>query len=287
MYAIGRDFHVEGRGSRVCAVSQLPGHLEAVIPRLLMKTILILLSSAVLAAATPPKSEFDLKLRKIRADGYKKLGYDFDPKTVTLEEMDARYHQYEKDAAEKKELSELRASLKNSRPLTDSEKFEIAKESADKGVLDGMISLATSYFHGVGTSTDHFLAAEWSMKVIDRSKDMRSSDRKSLGVFVCYQILGSCYYDGTGVARNYEEGVRLFREAAEEGDHMSQMCLGMAYIRGQGVPKDNVMAYKWLNLSAAGGDERPRKIRDEMGKWMPPSEVHEAQKLSREWAANN
>jgi TPR repeat protein len=252
-----------------------------------MKTLLLLLASVALVSATPPKSEFDLRLRKIRADGYKKQGYDFDPKKVSLEEMDERYERGEKDAAIKKEMAELREALKTARPLTDSEKFELAKENADKGILDGMITLANSYFYGIGTATDHSKAVVWSKKVVERAEGMKGSDKKILGVFPCYRILGSCYYDGTGAERDYREGVRIFQEAAEQGDDMSQMCLGMAYIRGHGVPKDNILAYKWLNLAASGGDDRPRKIRDEMGKWMPTHEVLEAQRLSREWVAKD
>jgi hypothetical protein len=57
-----------------------------------MKTLLILLSSAVLASATPPKNSHDLEIRKIWAASYERMGYQFDPSTTTVEEMERRYN---------------------------------------------------------------------------------------------------------------------------------------------------------------------------------------------------
>lgn len=39
--------------------------------------------------------------------------------------------------------------------------------------------------------------------------------------------------------------------AAEQGDASAQHSLGLQYFLGEGVPKDDVFAYKWILLAGA------------------------------------
>lgn len=58
------------------------------------------------------------------------------------------------------------------------------------------------------------------------------------------------------------------------------------YEKGLGVPQDFAMAYMWFNLAAAdryGSDAASR--RDALAARMEPSQVAEAQRMSREWKA--
>jgi uncharacterized protein len=52
---------------------------------------------------------------------------------------------------------------------------------------------------------------------------------------------------------DYEEAVRIFREAAEKGDKHAQHCLGVMLHKGLGVKKNNVESFKWLELAAEQG----------------------------------
>jgi uncharacterized protein len=49
------------------------------------------------------------------------------------------------------------------------------------------------------------------------------------------------------------------------------------------VPRDYVRAHKWLNLSAARGNNFAIKYRDNIAERMTPAQIAEAQKLAREW----
>lgn len=49
------------------------------------------------------------------------------------------------------------------------------------------------------------------------------------------------------------------------------------------MPTDDVVAYMWLNLSAAAGSETAATFRDKLAKSMTPQQIGEAQKMSREW----
>ena len=63
----------------------------------------------------------------------------------------------------------------------------------------------------------------------------------------------------------------------------AQLRLGVAYWQGEGVPRDYVLSYMWLNLSAASKESDAAKARDELAEHMTPEQLAEAQKLSREW----
>src|SRR5437762_8214295 len=75
-----------------------------------------------------------------------------------------------------------------------------------------------------------------------------------------YEI-GKCYFQGTGVTKNIEEGIKWIWSAAQRGVAPAQNRLGVCYQKGEGVPKDYVEAYKWLALSAAQDDEHALDIK--------------------------
>jgi hypothetical protein len=42
-------------------------------------------------------------------------------------------------------------------------------------------------------------------------------------------------------------------QRAQQGDAQSQFAVGLEYLHGDGVPRDTVLAYKWLKLASLGG----------------------------------
>ncbi len=91
------------------------------------------------------------------------------------------------------------------------------------------------------------------------------------------------YANGEGVSQDYQEAVKWYRRAAEQGDAGAQYNLALMYTRGQGMSQDYVLAHMWANLAASQGDENGEKMRDLVAKLMTPQQIAEAQKLSREW----
>ena len=53
------------------------------------------------------------------------------------------------------------------------------------------------------------------------------------------------YENGRGVKTDFQEALRLYRLAAEQGDRDGQRLLAAMYERGRGVPKDEAEAAKW------------------------------------------
>lgn len=62
--------------------------------------------------------------------------------------------------------------------------------------------------------------------------------------------LGVAYYKGEGVPKDYKEAIRLLRLAADSGNATAQYNLGWAYIDSMGVPQDFSEAAKWYRRAA-------------------------------------
>ena len=67
-------------------------------------------------------------------------------------------------------------------------------------------------------------------------------------------MIGFCYYNGIGVARDYSEAVKWFRKSAEQGNAFAQFHLGCSYENGQGVSRDYGEAMKWYRKAADQGN---------------------------------
>src|SRR6202011_1386824 len=63
-------------------------------------------------------------------------------------------------------------------------------------------------------------------------------------------MLGFMYENGLGAPQAYDVAVEFYAGAAERGDPSGQYLLGLMYDKGHGVDRDDVLAYKWLNLAA-------------------------------------
>jgi TPR repeat protein len=103
--------------------------------------------------------------------------------------------------------------------------------------------------------------------------------------------LGRMYYYGNGV-RDDAEAVRHLRKAIDSPGEkqgsgevlaQAQWYLGAMYEAGRGVPKDDVLAYMWYDLAAAGGESPSAFNRDRIALRMTPDQIAEAQRLAREW----
>lgn len=65
--------------------------------------------------------------------------------------------------------------------------------------------------------------------------------------------IGSMYYYGQGVPRDYAEAARWYRKAADQGDAIAQNQLGSMYYQGQGMQKDDAEAALWYRRAADKG----------------------------------
>ena len=86
--------------------------------------------------------------------------------------------------------------------------------------------------------------------------------------------------DAAYQAGEYEEALRLYRLAAEQGLANAQVDLGYMYAIGQGVEQDNVLAHMWFSLAAAQGNTTAVRNLATATSKMTLAEIAESQKLA-------
>ncbi len=76
--------------------------------------------------------------------------------------------------------------------------------------------------------------------------------------------------------------MKWYRLAAEQGDAEAQGNLGVMYGNGTGVPKDNLLAYMWLNIAGANGDDVEENMGIISGE-MSQADIAKAQEMTRQY----
>jgi TPR repeat protein len=66
--------------------------------------------------------------------------------------------------------------------------------------------------------------------------------------------LGCYYYNGTVVARDYNEAFRWFKKSADAGHSSAQYNMGLCYEFGRCVTKNIPEAKRWYQKAADNGD---------------------------------
>lgn len=70
----------------------------------------------------------------------------------------------------------------------------------------------------------------------------------------CFYALGTLYYNGQGVARNFTRSTEYYAKAAEAGILPAQVSAGFAYANAMGVPEDFDKAAHYLKMAVAQGE---------------------------------
>ena len=96
----------------------------------------------------------------------------------------------------------------------------------------------------------------------------------------CQYELWRAYYFGIGVDKDYVQGALYLEKAANAGLPKAQMQLAFRYLDGEGVPKDNVRAYKWFYIAEKSGELTARKALPLLADKISGSEIAEAKTLA-------
>ena len=83
------------------------------------------------------------------------------------------------------------------------------------------------------------------------------------------------------------QALALFQSAAEAGDPFGQFRLAGKYAAGEGVGRDDILAYKWANLAAVDGGHDAVALRDAIAARMTRAQINLAQDMAREWFAGH
>jgi len=151
--------------------------------------------------------------------------------------------------------------------------------AALNGHAEAEYNLGVAYAQGRGTQQDQREALRWYRQSAER------------GYVPAQMMLAKMHYEGQGVAVNHAEAARWYRQASYQGFPIAQYMLGTMYATGQGVAKDLVQAHMWLSLAGTQGNEATRqgtlRTRDLLAEQMTPEQIQEAERLARDWTAQN
>lgn len=118
------------------------------------------------------------------------------------------------------------------------------QRGADRGDMPASLEVGKAYHLGKGVPVNHTLARAWYEAALLRNDQGETARdiRANLGVLLM---------EGQGGPKDPARALAYFRQGAEAGHVMSIHYVGVAYERGEGVPKDAKLAEEWYEKAAA------------------------------------
>jgi len=89
---------------------------------------------------------------------------------------------------------------------------------------------------------------------LQQQQQQQQQQQAALTDPVAQYNLGLAWYQGQGVARNYDQAMQWWRKAADLGYANGQFGVGLLYEHGYGVPQDYAQAMYWFRKAAAQGN---------------------------------
>ena len=96
--------------------------------------------------------------------------------------------------------------------------------------------------------------------------------------------LGLLYLKGRGLAQDLSEALRLLSQAADDGNSKAFVGLAYMYHLGQGVKRDDAIAYSWLQLAKERGQPEADSIQIATD-GLSQSQIEEAHLRTENWKA--
>jgi S1-C subfamily serine protease len=148
------------------------------------------------------------------------------------------------------------------------------KEKAQTGDAEAQYQLAVIYDTGVGVLKSYSESGKWYLKAANQ------------GIAEAQFVLGSRYYEyGKKSKENYKTAFSWFYKAAKQGLREAQFNTGVMYGLGQGVPTNNVEAYKWLVLASAQGSMQAMMLREGLATELTAEQMAEAERQAAAFVA--
>jgi len=141
---------------------------------------------------------------------------------------------------------------------------QAASVERKKEIILSALSRAAEQKYGKGAAAPAKPAAPSAEKLVEQAETHYSKGeyedavrlyRKAAeqGYAPAQNSLGYCYDEGLGVPQNYEEAVKWYRKAADQGHAKAQCNLGECYFYGEGVNQNKEEAEKWYLKAAEHG----------------------------------
>ena len=153
-------------------------------------------------------------------------------------------------------------------------------KSAEDGCGEAQFDLGHMYDWGDGL-TDNLVEKDYGEAFKWFSRAAENGEFNSLAA------LGELYYQGHGVAQDYQKAFECFSRSIDHptakkfGAYGAGLRIGMMYAAGNGVGQDFVQAYKWMTIAGIYPDEYwecPLKEK------LSTEEKERAKLMAKEWS---
>jgi hypothetical protein len=94
--------------------------------------------------------------------------------------------------------------------------------------------------------------------------------------------LGLMYFRGQGVPRDRTVAFKWIKKSAEQGFYLAQGFLGSMYENGGGTESDKVYAHMWYSISVLNGNKSKKEDIEYLGRRMTRLQIEIAKDLARE-----
>ncbi|MFN8614521.1 MAG: tetratricopeptide repeat protein [Vampirovibrionales bacterium] len=121
------------------------------------------------------------------------------------------------------------------------------QRAGEQGLTAAQYRLGLMYLDGKGVGKDAPKARYWLAKAGEKG---HLNAQLQLGLLYEDGLISNQDWDA-----NYQEALRWYKKAANQGSADGQMAVGTFYLMGWGVDQDYVEAYRWLKPSAQQGNE--------------------------------
>jgi TPR repeat protein len=248
---------------------------SSLTPLSLLGLVLLLTTALSGKISVPPKDPLKDSLDKIRwkaqsndayYQGYLGILYRTGYKGVRISHRDSKH--WSTLSAQKKHplgLGNLGAiALWESGGLQDDQgahrkKVEEARQYYEDAYLNGLFRLGGNKADPLAAD---LLGDYYLISIPPAPKEMERHYRvaiskgypRSMAALGFYQMIG-----GIGIPKNQKEAVYLFEKATEQGLPEGFMNLGIAYMHGDGVPKNINKARQLINEASKRGHEKARE----------------------------
>ncbi len=121
-----------------------------------------------------------------------------------------------------------------------------------------------------------------------------SVDSKQLKSLEMYQQALNYLLGHNGVEKSAQKAAGLFKTLAEQNWSAAQHMLGNMYLRGKGVEKNDLLAYKWLSLASKNNmqlakaiHKKRRQLYENLQNDLSLQSLNKVETWIAEWKPNN
>lgn len=135
--------------------------------------------------------------------------------------------------------------------------FEYYQKASYQGNLDALTELGRCYYHGISLEGE-LPDGGWCLKLCqDYNKAVELFNKAAeQGHPKAQNYLGICYENGNGVKKDQGLAFKWYQRSAEQNDPNGQLNLGNCYYKGIGTPKDPLQAVIWYTRAKELGNDQ-------------------------------